>query len=62
MFGLSSLQRYLLFFADEYEPAERICGAAEDAPDEIEKHYPLPLRDVIYNKQTLKETVNLAEG
>lgn len=45
-----------------YEIAELIYETAENALSEGEKTYLLPLRDIIFNKQTLKETVNLAEG
>lgn len=55
------------FYADVYDMkayalAEKVYETAESGLDESEKKLLLPLKNIIYNKRTLKETVNLAKG
>ena len=40
----------------------KLCSAAYNALDSSDREYLLPLKQIIDNKQTLKETINLAKG
>ena len=51
-----------VYGTDAHTLAMKLCSAAYNALDSSDREYLLPLKQLIDNKQTLKETINLAKG
>ena len=51
-----------VYGTDAHTLAMKLCSAAYNALDSSDREYLLPLKQIIDNKQTLKETINLAKG
>ena len=51
-----------VYGTDAHTLAMKLCSAAYNALDSSDREYLLPLKQLIDNKQTLKETIDLAKG